>query len=59
VPLTLPVESGTVTFLKCLSPDGERIDCFSGGSWVGNATLNQASFAYRERIVFRPMEPVR
>jgi hypothetical protein len=58
VPLTLPVESGNVTFVKCLTTDGERIDCFTGGSWHGNATLNQASFAYRENIVYRPMEPV-
>lgn len=59
VPLTLPVEAGNVTFLKCLSVDGERMDCFTGGSWRGNATLNQASYIYQERITFRPMSPLR
>ena len=59
VPLTMPVQSGNVTFLKCLSADGERIDCFTGGSWTANATLNQASYVYQERIVYRPMKPVR
>lgn len=59
VPLTMPVQAGNVSFLKCLSVDGERIDCFTGGSWLGNSTLNQASFVYQERIVFRPMNPVR
>lgn len=59
VPLIMPVEAGNVTFLSCLSVDGERIDCFTGGSWLGNATLNQASYVYQERITFRPMTPVR
>lgn len=59
VPLTMPVQAGTVTFLKCLSVDGERIDCFTGGNWQANATLNQASFAYQDRLVFKPMRPVR
>jgi hypothetical protein len=59
VPLTMPVQAGNVSFLKCLSVDGERLDCFTGGSWQGNSTLNQASFVYQERIVFKPMKPVR
>jgi hypothetical protein len=53
------VQAGNVSFLKCLSVDGARIDCFTGGSWLGNSTLNQASFVYQERIVFKPMKPVR
>ncbi len=59
VPLTVPVQTGNVSFLKCLSVDGARMDCFTGGSWLGNSTLNQASFVYQERIVFKPMKPVR
>lgn len=59
VPLTMPVQAGNVSFLKCLSVDGARMDCFTGGSWLGNSTLNQASFVYQERIVFKPMKPVR
>jgi len=59
VGLTMPVDAGVVTFLDCLSADGERIDCFTGGNWRGNSTLNQASYTYQERIVFRPMKPVR
>ncbi len=58
VALTMPVEAGNVTFLKCLSIDGERLDCFTGGNWLGNSTLNQASFVYQERITFQPMKPV-
>ena len=59
VPLTMPVRAGNVSFLKCLSVDSERMDCFTGGSWLGNSTLNQAAFVYQERIVFKPMKPVR
>lgn len=59
VPLTMPVQAGNVSFLKCLSVDGERMDCFTGGNWLGNSTLNQASFVHQERIVFKPMRPVR
>jgi len=59
VPLTMPIEAGNVTFLKCLALGEERIECFTGGSWLGNSTLNQASFVYQERITFRPMTPVR
>lgn len=59
VPLTMPVEAGDVTFLRCLSADGARIDCFTGGNWRGNSTLNQASLVYQEKLVFRPMNPVR
>jgi len=59
VALTMPIRAGNVTFLRCVSADGERIDCFTGGNWLGNSTLNQASYVYQERIAFKPMKPVR
>lgn len=59
IPLTMPIDAGKVTFLRCLSVDGKRIDCFTGGNWRGNSTLNQASLIYQERLVFKPMNPVR
>jgi hypothetical protein len=59
VALSSPAQAANVTFLKCLSVDGERMDCFTGGNWLGNATLSQASYTYQEKITFRPMNPVR
>jgi hypothetical protein len=57
VPLTMPVQAGRVV------PEVfERrwgADRLLHGGAGGNSTLNQASYVYQERIVFRPMNPVR
>ena len=51
---------GLAEILRGLQRAAQRwIDCFTGGNTRGNSTLNQASYIYQERIVFRPMTPVR